>query len=79
MAWAIIEGVFAFLGAVLVLLFVRFHLREFRKGLREGQCGAAAGGHAMRPWLMRCQACGQEETVEEADARVRAEGSLPRP
>jgi hypothetical protein len=74
-AWAIIEGIFAFLGVVFALVFARFHLREFRKGLREGRCRATAGGHAMRPWLMRCRACGQEETVEEADARARTEGA----
>jgi hypothetical protein len=70
MAWAIIEGIFAFLGAVFILLFARFHLREFRKGLREGQCRTSAGGHAMRPWLQRCSACGLQESVEEAEARA---------
>ena len=44
MAWAIIEGIFAFLGVVFALVFARFHLREFRKGLREGRCRATAGG-----------------------------------
>ena len=65
MALAVTEGIFALLGLWTAQALLRHHVREFRKGMREGACERTAGGHAWRPWLRRCRACGCEEDVED--------------
>lgn len=61
----IVEAVFAVVGLVTSVAFARFHVREFAKGMREGACERT--GHAMRPWLRRCKACGYEEEIDKVD------------
>ena len=64
-ALQIVEAVLALIGAYVAIAFARFHVRELRQGIREGACGRT--GHAWRPWLRRCRACGCEEEVPEEE------------
>jgi hypothetical protein len=65
-ALPLVEYVFAAIGVVTSLAFVRFHVQQFLRGVREGQCERT--GHVWRPWLRRCKACGCEEPVQDVPA-----------